>query len=160
MSTREYFTKRFEAEQPAFVRVLRALPGDRLDYKPHERSTGAGELAWQLVNEQRALAGLTANGDVIYETPARPESIDAIVAAYEAETDRLRKLLATMDDARWSGPAHFVIGGQSAWDDTVEEMFWGFLVDMIHHRGQLSAYIRPMGGKVPQIYGPSGDDQG
>jgi uncharacterized damage-inducible protein DinB len=36
---------------------------------------------------------------------------------------------------------------------------WFILFDAIHHRGQLSAYIRPMGGKVPAIYGPSGDSR-
>ena len=40
------------------------------------------------------------------------------------------------------------------------EMLWGFLFDAIHHRGQLSSYLRPMGAKVPSIYGPSGDDPG
>ena len=40
------------------------------------------------------------------------------------------------------------------------EFFWFSLLDAIHHRGQLSVYIRPMGGKVPSIYGPSGDDMG
>jgi uncharacterized damage-inducible protein DinB len=35
---------------------------------------------------------------------------------------------------------------------------WGFLLDIIHHRGQLSTYLRPMGSTVPQIYGPSADE--
>jgi uncharacterized damage-inducible protein DinB len=39
-------------------------------------------------------------------------------------------------------------------------MVWFTLFDLIHHRGQLSTYIRPMGGKVPSIYGPSADDPG
>ena len=39
-------------------------------------------------------------------------------------------------------------------------MIWSTLFDLIHHRGQLSTYIRPMGGKVPSIYGPSADDPG
>jgi len=39
-------------------------------------------------------------------------------------------------------------------------MLWGFLFDAIHHRGQLSSYLRPMGAKVPSIYGPSADDPG
>jgi len=39
-------------------------------------------------------------------------------------------------------------------------LLWIALFDFIHHRGQLTTYIRPMGGKVPSIYGPSGDDAG
>jgi len=38
------------------------------------------------------------------------------------------------------------------------ETAWGFLLDIIHHRGQLSTYLRPMGSTVPQIYGPSADE--
>lgn len=45
------------------------------------------------------------------------------------------------------------------WTDKKKNMLWGFLFDMVHHRGQLSAYIRPMGGKVPSIYGPSADSE-
>ena len=48
--------------------------------------------------------------------------------------------------------------GKPAGADTVEQYFWGFLHDMIHHRGQLTVYIRPMGGKVPGVYGPSADE--
>jgi len=54
----------------------------------------------------------------------------------------------------------FIYGGAAVWEDTLQNMLWGYLFDMVHHRGQLSAYLRPMGGKVPSIYGPSADDQG
>jgi uncharacterized damage-inducible protein DinB len=50
--------------------------------------------------------------------------------------------------------------GHVIWESTRGGMAWGMLFDLIHHRGQLSVYIRPMGGKVPSIYGPSGDEQG
>ena len=40
------------------------------------------------------------------------------------------------------------------------DFLWYLFFDAIHHRGQLSTYIRPMGGQVPSIYGPSGDDPG
>jgi len=68
-------------------------------------------------------------------------------------TDRLKKL----DDAGWKRPVRFLMEGKQINETTTNEMLWGFLHDMIHHRGQLSTYIRPMGGKVPSIYGPSGD---
>ena len=52
------------------------------------------------------------------------------------------------------------MGDAPAWEDSVGAFVWGFLFDLIHHRGQLTTYLRPMGGKVPSIYGPSADDSG
>jgi uncharacterized damage-inducible protein DinB len=160
MNIPEFFVQRWESEQPAFGRVIRALPGDQLAYRPHERSTSAGDLAWQLAEEQRGLGELLESGVINWETRPRPATLDEIVAAWDSTTDALRKRLAGLDDAKYAGPAKFIMGGADAWTDTVGNMLWGFLFDMVHHRGQLSAYLRPMGGKVPSIYGPSADDSG
>jgi hypothetical protein len=53
---------------------------------------------------------------------------------------------------------HFLVTGNLAWEAPLGELLWFMFFDAIHHRGQLSTYIRPMGGKVPSIYGPSGDN--
>ena len=160
MKVHEFFVKRWEQEQPAFSRVMKALPAEKLDYKPHERSNHAGGIAWQLVEEQRAQAALVEKGEVEWAAQPQPATLDEIVKAWEEATDALRKQLATLDDAKAAGDAKMLAGGAAVWSDTLENMLWGFLLDMIHHRGQLSSYIRPMGGKVPQIYGPTADDQG
>src|SRR5437763_5243034 len=110
MTNREFFLSRWEPEQPAFLRVLRALPADKLDYKPHDRSTSAGDLAWQLAEELRVLSELDANGNVNWEAAQRPSSLDEIVAAYEQHADRLHTLVGTMDDARWDSEARFLFG--------------------------------------------------
>jgi uncharacterized damage-inducible protein DinB len=68
--------------------------------------------------------------------------------------------LKGLDDERCAGDCKFVVGDAPAWTASLGDMLWGLLFDMIHHRGQLSTYIRPMGGKVPAIYGPSADDSG
>ena len=52
----------------------------------------------------------------------------------------------------------FVMAGQQVMNETGAENAWGFLLDIIHHRGQLTTYLRPMGSTVPQIYGPSADE--
>jgi uncharacterized damage-inducible protein DinB len=158
--SREYFAKKWEDEQPAFGRVLRALPADQLAYKPHERSSSAGDIAWQLVEEQRQLALMIETGEMRWEPRPRPATLDEIVAAWDTATADLRKLIARIDDAKWGGPTSYILDGAVFHTSTIEDSLWGFLLDMVHHRGQLSAYIRPMGGKVPSIYGPSADDQG
>jgi uncharacterized damage-inducible protein DinB len=159
MSTREFFQQRWESEQPAFGRVLRALPADRLDYQPHERSSTAGNLAWQLALEQGNLVELFDTGTINFEMKPAP-SLDEIVAYWDKATAEIRERFANVDDGKWAGPAKFAMGGKVVWETTVDGMCWGYLFDMVHHRGQLSAYLRPMGGKVPSIYGPSADDSG
>src|SRR6267143_1233784 len=160
MSTREFFIKRWEAEQPAFGKVLRALPESQLAYKPHEKCTPAGALAWQLAEEQKQLSEMLDTGEVRFDLKPPPKKTADIVAAWDKATENLRSRLKTADDTKWSSTAKLVMGEDAAWSDTMENMFWGYLFDMVHHRGQLSAYLRPMGGKVPSIYGPSADDSG
>jgi uncharacterized damage-inducible protein DinB len=88
--------------------------------------------------------------------PTIPESL----AAYERNVEDLQKRVATLDDARWDKKARFLVDGNVAWETSLGDMLFGFLFDAIHHRGQLSSYLRPMGAKVPSIYGPSADDPG
>lgn len=159
-SNQEFYYQCWSNEMPAFVRVLKALPHEQLHYKPHEKNTGAGDLAWQLALEQNALVSLLDKGVIDFEVTPRPDSLDAIVSDFEKATDALKGRLQNVDDAKWSSAGDFRMGGQSVWAGSVQELCWGFLFDMVHHRGQLSTYIRPMGGKVPSIYGPSGDDAG
>jgi uncharacterized damage-inducible protein DinB len=158
MSLREFFIDRWEKEQPAFRKVLQALPPDQLAYKPHERSASAGGLAWQLAEEQRVLSTMVESGTLTWESRPVPASLEEIVAAWDAATEALRASFAALDDAKWGNKIDFAVGGQVVDTSSVQDYFWGFLLDMIHHRGQLSTYLRPMGGKVPQIYGPSGDE--
>ena len=89
-----------------------------------------------------------------------PATLADSVAAYEKNAAALKKRLAKVDDAAWEKKAAFLMDGKVAWETSLGDMLWGFLFDAIHHRGQLSTYLRPMGAKVPSIYGPSADDPG
>jgi uncharacterized damage-inducible protein DinB len=159
MNNREFWAQRWEEEQRAFRKVLAAVPTDKLDYCPHERSTKAGDLAWQLAQEQRNLVDLLDTGETSYVPNPRPP-FEEILAAWDSATEDVRRSIASGDASKWEQPATFKVGGETAWADTLQNLMWGFLFDMVHHRGQLSSYLRPMGGKVPAIYGPSGDDRG
>jgi uncharacterized damage-inducible protein DinB len=83
-----------------------------------------------------------------------------MIAAYERDHAVFLERVKNLDDAAWGKTAQFLVGGQVALEMPLGEMLWKFLFDAVHHRGQLSTYIRPMGGKVPSIYGPSADDPG
>jgi uncharacterized damage-inducible protein DinB len=158
-TTKEFFAKRLSIELPAFGKVIRALPETQLAYRPHERNTPAGALAWQMAQEIVAIAGMMDAGDVRMDAAPQPASVEEIASAFENAARSIIERIPTVTDDFWTGPARFYFGGQLAMESKVEDMAWGFLFDLVHHRGQLSAYLRPMGGKVPAIYGPSGDEQ-
>ena len=159
MTNLEFCIARRKAEQPAFLRVLKAVPGGKLDYRPDPKSRTAAELAWMLAAEEASLLSLLETGDIHWKEE-KPPSLEQIVATYERSANAVNEKLAKLDDAGWQKKGRFLMGGAAVWEDTVEQMMWGMLFDSIHHRGQLSTYLRPMGGKVPSIYGPSADDPG
>ena len=159
MNTREYYAQTFKAERPKFVRVLRAVPAGQAEYRPHPKSTSAGDLVWLLASELQDACDLVDNGQVEYIPKPAPR-LDEAVAAYERNAEELEKRIGSMDDAGWEKKAKFLMNGNVVWESSLGDMLYGFLFDAIHHRGQLSSYLRPMGGKVPSIYGPSADDPG
>jgi len=158
-TVREYFSECFESEKPRFLRVLKAVPADRADYRPHPRSMSAGDLMWLLAQELRDACEVIDHGEVTF-VPRPAPTVAESVATYERNAGDLERRLPTLDDARWSAKARYLVDGGVAWETSLGDMLFGFLFDAIHHRGQLSTYLRPMGAKVPSIYGPSGDDPG
>ncbi|MEZ5317389.1 MAG: DinB family protein [Vicinamibacterales bacterium] len=158
MTNREFCIARRKAELPAFLRVLRALPEARLDYKPDEKSKNAAQLAGVLIEEEAALAGMIDTGSINWTSHETRTKVADIVAAYEKNHRAVTERLEKMSDADWTKTASFVVPGMPPWEQPLSEFLWLFLFDAVHHRGQLSTYLRPMGGKVPSIYGPSADD--
>jgi uncharacterized damage-inducible protein DinB len=160
MTNLEFCRARRKAELPAFVKVLKAVPQDRLDYRPDPKARTAQALAWVLAQEEAALVQLLDTGTVEWKEDPPPARVEAIVATYEASAAAVNERLEGLDEAGWEKKGRLLIGGGGAWEDTVGGFLWSFLFDAIHHRGQLSTYLRPMGSKVPSIYGPSADDPG
>jgi uncharacterized damage-inducible protein DinB len=111
------------------------------------------------VTEEEALLRVLDQGTVAWREEKPPSTVDEIVAAYERHANAVTERLSRLDEAGWQTKGKFLFG-ESAWETTIDGFVWGFLFDAVHHRGQLSTYLRPMGGKVPSIYGPSADDPG
>ena len=159
MNTREHFVQSFSAEKPKFLRVLKAVPPDKASYRPHEKSGSAADIAWTLASEWGDAVELVDKGVVNFAQRPAPSVSDS-VAIFEKNANELENRFAKLDDAAWGRKAQFLMDGNVAWEAPLGDMLYGFLFDAIHHRGQLSTYLRPMGAKVPSIYGPSADDPG
>jgi uncharacterized damage-inducible protein DinB len=147
-------------ELPKFVKVLKAIPNTRHEYRPDPKSRTAVELAWLLAQSEGALVALLDTGTIEWKESKPTAGLDSIVAAFEKNAGAVNERLTRIDEAGWQKQGRFLMGGAPAWEDSVGAFVWGFLFDSIHHRGQLTTYLRPMGGKVPAIYGPSADDSG
>jgi uncharacterized damage-inducible protein DinB len=138
-------------------RIIEAIPADQGDYRPDGVSKSALELAWHIASAENFFIDGVAAGAFDYQGGSRPDSIRsaADVAAWYGEAfqtnfDRLTQLsseqLLKVVDFRGLFQYPAVLYLQFAINHS------------IHHRGQLSVYLRPMGAKVPSIYGESYDD--
>jgi uncharacterized damage-inducible protein DinB len=153
------FIQTFQRELPTTLKVLRAFPAEKSGYKPHERSNTALQLAWTFVVEnQLAMGALKGPLNLGGGFPPAPSSYDEIVNTYEASAKQMLDTLTSTPDSRLNEKVAFPSGPKQMGEYRVMDFLWFMLMDSIHHRGQLSVYIRPAGGKVPSIYGPSGDE--
>ena len=145
-----------ENEHKTTLRVLKAVPGDKLSFKPHEKSWPAGELAWHIAYAPYGLANIIAVSKLDgYQQPATPTSLDEIVKGAEEYFEKTRELLPRLTPQQLGASIPLPNGKTFP----AHGLLWnGVVLHTIHHRGQLSVYIRLMGGKVPSIYGPSGDE--
>jgi uncharacterized damage-inducible protein DinB len=159
MNDREFFLVRRKTEYPVFQRVLNALPAGQMAYKPHENSPSAAQLVWTLALELGAANTLCDTGETSFPKEEAPD-LPAMIARFEENYSGLEERVRRMDDAAWTKTGSMKSGGKVMMEMPLGEFNWMLFFDAIHHRGQLSAYIRPMGGKVPSIYGPSADTRG
>jgi uncharacterized damage-inducible protein DinB len=157
MTNREFFVSVCSDEHPRFVGVLGATPGDRLDYRPHPRSRSAYELMAHLIGHEQDLVELVETGSINHRMQVPFSGVDDALAIYRDARATLAPKLAALDDSAWEEKGEFRVQGNLIMEAPRRNLAWMLLFDAIHHRGQLSTYLRPMGGTVPSIYGPSAD---
>ncbi|HEV2420089.1 MAG TPA: DinB family protein [Candidatus Acidoferrales bacterium] len=159
MDAKEIFLRIWDREAKTTAKVFRAFPLAGLDVKPHERSRSIRDLAWQCVTDEgvieKIIDGVTDLRDVP-PSPPPPQTMEEVASAYEAAhraaSEKMRRL-----ETQFSKTVTVSMRGGCVQLEQAETI-WGNLLDQIHHRGQLTIYLRQAQGKVPAIYGPSGDE--
>ncbi|HEV2387957.1 MAG TPA: DinB family protein [Candidatus Acidoferrales bacterium] len=160
MSAKETFLRIWDREVHTTVRVLQAFPVEHLEAKPHERSRSARDLAWQCAMDERVIGKiLDGQNDLrnVPPPPPAPESMAEILSEYESAHRYAREKLSQLSDEEFGRTVTCQLPG-GEWKMPQPDAFWGNLLDQVHHRGQLTVYLRFAGGRVPSIYGPSGDE--
>jgi uncharacterized damage-inducible protein DinB len=152
MNEKELFTKFWTNESRTTKKVIERIP-EGSTYRPDPKSRTAAEIAWQIYCEEKMIIEALESGKANWSPPAMPGTVREIVEAYERQSADMPRRWAELPDEKWNGTLEF-FGNQRP----ASPMAWSFLFDIVHHRGQITTYLRPMGAKVPQIYGPSGDE--
>jgi uncharacterized damage-inducible protein DinB len=156
---KQQFADVYNKEYATTLKVLNAYPEDKASFKPHERSNSALQLAWTFVIENK-MAEAALRGPLSFDGgfPPAPPTFAEVISAYQATAREFLDLLAKTPDSRLRETIQFFTGPKQMGDFPVSEVLWLMLMDSVHHRGQLSVYLRMAGGKVPSIYGPSADE--
>lgn len=162
LSPRQHFLEALDREHERTMRVLRSYPEDKADLKPHPKCMSALEVAWKFVLEYGLMVkALTTGFDWSKpgKPPAPPGTLAEIAGAVEREHGRVVETLRGIDEPKLgTETVKFMIAPKTLGDFTKHDFLWFLLFDQVHHRGQLSVYLRMAGEKVPSIYGPSGDE--
>ncbi len=158
MNNLEFFRQCVAAEYNATHALLLALPDAQLSYRPHPVNRSAAELVEHIVAHVYDLIVILEHKVCDEKLTYEFSGVQAAAADMTAQWNHLKALLENYDEARWEKESvELLVAGKPLVTLPRKDMMWFFFFDIIHHRGQLSAYVRPMGGKNPAVYGYSAD---
>ena len=138
-------------------RALKAVPAGHESYRPHENSRSTLELAWHLASSDVWFLDAFLAGKFDMEDDSMPDDVSKVSDIAEWYEDVLPAKLdkvSCLSPAFWATPLPFF----GIFNEPAATYLLFMLKHSVHHRGQLTAYLRPMGGKVPNIYGGSFDE--
>lgn len=164
MKMKDSLIAEFEREAQTTRRHLERLPNDKLDWRPHEKSFTAVGLASHIV-EMIGWADSILNLDELDIDPAtykpyEAASVAELLKTFDDNVAAIKKALASVADATLDQPWRFKMAGQVFLERSKAEIFRDVVLShVIHHRGQLSVYLRLLDVSVPGSYGPTADEQ-
>jgi uncharacterized damage-inducible protein DinB len=162
MSIASELVAQFEAERPATRRVLEAVPDGRFDWKPHAKSMSLGKLASHVADIANLAAKLLEPEFGVGEpgkwTPFEPKDRRELLAGHERFANAFRQAFEGRDDAFMQETWRLRKGDKVLWTCKRHEAVRVMVLNhTLHHRGQLTVYLRLLDVPVPSTYGPTAD---
>ena len=161
MSMCDAILQEFDNEAKTTRRVLERVPADKLEWRPHPKSMSLGVLALHVAGSPGVICGWAAEDETTFkgEAPPMPTSTDEILAAHDQSVTKSKEILGSLGDEglkkMWTAKA----GGNTLMTMPKAALVRAIVMNhWIHHRGQLSVYLRLLDVPVPSIYGPSADE--
>ena len=157
----QYFLNELQAESVSSRKCLERIPESVYDFKPHEKSMAMGYLTLLVAEIPLWIAKTIEDSVINFSTYQRFQlsTAVALLAHYEANLKAASNALANITEEQLAKPFELKHGEQLLMSSPKLESIGCTLNHWVHHRGQLTVYMRLNDIPVPSIYGPSADDR-
>jgi uncharacterized damage-inducible protein DinB len=165
MALKDALLPEFDHEMGTTRRVLERVPEAEFAWKPHDKSFNLGQLAGHVANIPHWVAAIVQNtvfdlADAEDARPRVPESTEWLVSQFDKNVSAARAGIAGLTDPEFLAPWTFKNNGQIVFTMPRAAALRSFVMNhLIHHRGQLTVYLRLKNVPVPPVYGPTADEQ-
>ena len=157
----EALIQELEQEAQTTKRVLERVPGDRLAWKPHQKSMSLGQLALHVATTPGGVSEMVRQSPFPVPEFTQPSAATAaeLIPALDESVAKAKQNLRAIGDAGLGGMWRVVAADKELMAMPVGAVLRFIMLNhWYHHRGQLSVYLRELGVPVPSIYGPSADE--
>jgi uncharacterized damage-inducible protein DinB len=168
MSFKDTILSEYDMEMDNTRRTLERVPDDKFSWKPHEKSGTLGWMATHIANiphwgkmtmEQDSL-NLAPDGGGPAFVPPKPANREEVLEIFDKNRTQARAALAAANDAAFAKPWALLMGERELFREPRSAVLRRMVFNhIIHHRGQLTVYLRLLNVPVPALYGPSADEQ-
>ncbi|MGA9769413.1 MAG: DinB family protein [Blastocatellia bacterium] len=156
------FLKELEAEAAATRKCLERIPESLFSWKPHEKSMNMGYLALLVAEIPKWITSMVETSEIDFATfrHFEPKTTAELVKHFDENLERARKALQSVSDEALNETFSLKNQGEVLFSSSKKDSIAPSINHLVHHRGQLTVYMRLNDISVPSIYGPSADEQG
>lgn len=156
------YLKELEAEATATRKCLERIPEKLFGWKPHEKSMTLGYLSLLVAEIPRWITHMIEKSEIDFATfeHFKPGNTAELVSHFEENLQGAKKALANLKEESLSETFYLKNNGQVVFSSPKRDNIESTINHLVHHRGQLTVYMRLNDIPVPSIYGPSADDRG
>jgi uncharacterized damage-inducible protein DinB len=163
MAFKEALLAEFDHEIGSTRRLLERVPDVQFGWKPHEKSYSLGDLSGHIANlltwTNWILESTELDLATVSERPAPPASRDEVLGRLDLNAQHARARLAEQTDASLLAVWTLKNGGREMFTMPRSSVLRSFVFNhLIHHRGQLTVYLRLQNVPLPSLYGPTADE--
>lgn len=157
----EEFAKELESESPSSIKCLERIPAHLFGWKPHEKSMEMGYLALLVAEIPLWITHIIKHSEIDFATfkHISPKNSEELVAHFEQNVAEATETLRNVKEGALAETFFLKANGQELFKSSKKEQVESTINHLVHHRGQLTVYMRLNDIAVPSIYGPSADDK-